>query len=307
MEPALEWLFKLYSLGLIRGVIDGKEMIEAVWKSASSGEDVVDLAVLKVIFSVVRFPVVEVPNGSKLCNLLLALQLHGFAEKFDFGMDTCVETSVLNMYIKCGAMDFAQKVFCRTPNPSLFCWNSMIYGYSKYGSVKKALELFAKMPERDTVSWNTMISILSQHGFGAETLNTFLEMWNQGFRPNSMTYASVLSACTSIYDLEWGAHLHARIVRMEPRLDVYAGCGLIDMYAKSGRLEFARQVFDGLTEPNAVSWTSLIGGVAQAGFQEEALVLFNQMREVPVASDQFTLATILGVCLSQIWEMCLIR
>ncbi|RVW68280.1 Pentatricopeptide repeat-containing protein [Vitis vinifera] len=186
-------------VGLIRGVIDGKEMIEAVWKSASS-------------------------------------------EKFDFGMDTCVETSVLNMYIKCGAMDFAQKVFCRTPNPSLFCWNSMIYGYSKYGSVKKALELFAKMPERDTVSWNTMISILSQHGFGAKTLNTFLEMWNQGFRPNSMTYASVLSACTSIYDLEWGAHLHARIVRMEPRLDVYA-----------------------------VSWTSLIGGVAQAGFQEEAL------------------------------------
>ena len=65
MEPALEWLFKLYSLGLIRGVIDGKEMIEAVWKSASSGEDVVDLAVLKVIFSAVRFPVVEVPNGSK--------------------------------------------------------------------------------------------------------------------------------------------------------------------------------------------------------------------------------------------------
>ena len=69
--------------------------------------------------------------GFAVCNLLLALQLHGFAEKFDFGMDTCVETSVLNMYIKCGAMDFAQKVFCRTPNPSLCCWNSMIYGYSK--------------------------------------------------------------------------------------------------------------------------------------------------------------------------------
>ncbi|RVX15826.1 Pentatricopeptide repeat-containing protein [Vitis vinifera] len=228
-------------------------------------------ATIKVFVSMVRdcccvpdpfyFSCVMKASGS-LGYLKLALQLHGFAEKFDFGIDTCVETSVLDI-------------------------------------VKKALELFAKMPERDTVSWNTMISILSQHGFGAETLNTFLEMWNQGFRPNSMTYASVLSACTSIYDLEWGAHLHARIVRMEPRLDVYAGCGLIDMYAKCGRLESARQVFDGLTEHNAVSWTSLIGGVAQAGFQEEALVLFNKMREVPVASDQFTLATVLGVCLSQ--------
>ena len=65
MKPALEWLFKLYSLGLIRGVIDGKEMIEAVWKSARSGEDMVNLPVLKVIFSPVRFLVVEVLNGSK--------------------------------------------------------------------------------------------------------------------------------------------------------------------------------------------------------------------------------------------------
>ena len=53
MEPALEWLFKLYSLGLICGVIDGKGMIEAVQKSASSGEDAIDLAVLKVLPSVV--------------------------------------------------------------------------------------------------------------------------------------------------------------------------------------------------------------------------------------------------------------
>ena len=53
MESPLEWFFKLYSLGLIRGVIDGKGMIEAVQKSASSGEDAVDLTVLKVLPSVV--------------------------------------------------------------------------------------------------------------------------------------------------------------------------------------------------------------------------------------------------------------
>ena len=53
MEPALEWLFKLYSLG-IRGVIDGKGMIEAVCKSIDSGEEAVDLIVLKVLLSVVQ-------------------------------------------------------------------------------------------------------------------------------------------------------------------------------------------------------------------------------------------------------------
>ena len=49
MEPALEWLFTLYSLGLIRGMIDRKRVIEAVCKSAGNGEDAVDLVVLKVL------------------------------------------------------------------------------------------------------------------------------------------------------------------------------------------------------------------------------------------------------------------
>ena len=63
-----------------------------------------------------------------------------------------------------------------------------------------------------TLSWNAIILIFSEHGFGVQSLSTFVEMWSQGVRPNSMTYASVLSACKSIYDLEWGTHLHARIV-----------------------------------------------------------------------------------------------
>ena len=54
MEPALEWLFKLYSLRLIRGMIDGKRMIKAVCKSIDNGEEAVDLVVLKVLLSVVR-------------------------------------------------------------------------------------------------------------------------------------------------------------------------------------------------------------------------------------------------------------
>ncbi|XP_059633752.1 pentatricopeptide repeat-containing protein At2g13600-like [Cornus florida] len=233
---------------------------------------------------------------ASLGHLNLAVQLHALAEKFGFGRDFFLESSIIDMYIKCGALNFAERVFSRTSNPSLFCWNSMIYGYSKLCGVGSSLDLFSRMPEHDAVSWNTIISILSQHGYGAQSLDMFIQMWIQGFRPNSMTYASALSACTGIYDLRWGLHLHARIIRMESSLDVYVGSGLIDMYAKCGCLESARRVFDMLPEHNAVSWTSLIGGLAHFGHEKEALALFKQMREVPVASDQFTLATILGVC-----------
>ncbi|XP_030481405.2 pentatricopeptide repeat-containing protein At2g13600 [Cannabis sativa] len=226
----------------------------------------------------------------------LARQLHNLVEKLDFRSNMPIQSSVIDMYIKCSAVVSAENFFLRIRTPSLFCWNSMIYGYSKLYGVGRAYNMFNHMPERDNVSWNTMISIFSQHGLGAESLSTFVEMWNNGFRPNPMNYASVLSACASIYDLGWGSHLHARILRIEESLDVHVGSGLIDMYAKCGRLNFARQVFNSLTEHNAVSWTSLIGGVVQFGLAEEALFLFNQMRKGSVAVDDFTLTTVLGVC-----------
>ncbi|KAL5575995.1 hypothetical protein UlMin_017694 [Ulmus minor] len=185
----------------------------------------------------------------------LARQLRGLVEKFDFGSNMPIQSSVIDMYI------------------------NMIYGYSKLYGIGKAFDMFTQMPERDSVSWNTMISIFSQHNFGIESLGLFVEMWKQGFKPNSITYASILRACTSLYDLGWGTHLHARIVRTEPNLDVLVGGGLIDMYAKCGHLRFARKVFNSLKEHNAVSWTSLISGVAQFGLEEETVVLFNQMRE----------------------------
>lgn len=231
--------------------------------------------------------------------LKLGLQLHGLAKKFGLDRDLPVASAIIDMYIKCGFVNFAELVFCSIPDPNLFCYNSMIYGYSKLpGGVSRAYDLFALMPERDSVSWNTIISILSHHGLGAYSIGMFVEMWDEDVRPNSMTYATVLSSCASIYDHRWGAHLHARIIRNEPSLDVFVGSGLIDMYVKCGRLELARRVFEQLPEQNAVSWTSLIGGFAQFGLEEEALLLFNKMRQVPVASDEFTLATVLGVCSS---------
>lgn len=239
----------------------------------------------------------------KACGCLgyirLALQFHGLVTKLDLFSEICINNAIVDMYIKCGVVSFAERVFLNIENPSLFCWNSMIYGYSKSYGVQKALSTFSQMPEHDSVSWNTMISILSQHGFGVESLSMFVDMCSKGFRPNCMTYGSVLSACASIFDLEWGIHLHARILRMEHSVDAFLGSGLVDMYAKCGCLEVAKRVFNSLVEHNEVSWTSLISGVAQFGLEEDALTLFNQMRWAPVKLDEFTLATVLGICSGQ--------
>ncbi|XLU99012.1 hypothetical protein S245_013352, partial [Arachis hypogaea] len=125
------------------------------------------------------------------------------------------------------------------------------------------------------------------HGLGVKCLFLFLEMCDRVFNPNFMTYGSVLSACASIGDLEWDAHLHARVLHVEHVLDAYLGSGLIDMYPKCGRLELARRVFDCLEERN------------EFGLEEDALALFNQMRQASVVLDDVTLATVLRVYLEQ--------
>ncbi|XP_065880623.1 pentatricopeptide repeat-containing protein At2g13600 isoform X2 [Euphorbia lathyris] len=282
-----------------RDSVSWNSMMSAYFRNGDPEETVVNFVYL-IRYSAFLANMLSFSCAMKACGALgysnLAFQLHGLAEKFGFSSDLTIGDSVIDMYIKCGAVNYAEKVFLRIPNPSLFCINSMVYGYSRAYGVGKALDLFNRMPERDCVSWNMMVSILSQRGIGVPTLCIFVEMWTQGFRPNSMTYASVLSICTSFGYLEWGTHLHARVVRMEPVLDVYLGNGLINMYAKSGCLELAKRVFDSLTNRNAVSLTCLIDGIANCGFDEEALLLFNQMREVPVVFDEFTLVVILKIC-----------
>ncbi|KAL8244503.1 hypothetical protein R6Q59_010761 [Mikania micrantha] len=228
-------------------------------------------------------------------DLNLAMQVHGFAQKFEFFGDS-VESSMIDMYIKCDMPEIAESIFLKLQNPNMFSWNSMIYGYSKLYGAQSALKLFDQMPKRDVVSWNMIISILSKHGNVMKTLDMFIEMCSQGFRPNSMTYASVLSSSASIYELTWGAHLHARIIRLQHSIDAYVGSSLIDLYAKCACFKNALGVFNEIKDHNIVSWTSLIGGAVYCRNEVEAFSLFKQMRQVPIASDQFTIATVLGAC-----------
>ncbi|CAL9089763.1 unnamed protein product [Musa textilis] len=234
----------------------------------------------------------------------LGLQLHGFVEKLDFGRDSQVGASLIDMYVKCGAVDLASQVFDLLESPDLCCWNSMILGYgSSYGS-ERAIEVFKKMPDRDVVSWNTMILILSHNGREQEALSMVIEMSTLGCEVNSTTYTCALSVCASILDLRWGSHLHAHIIRNQKNIDVFFGSALVDMYAKCGHLQSAQRTFDALCDRNHVSWTALIAGYAHSGFLDEAMKIFSQMRSVPMSVDQYILTILISACCTKM-DLCL--
>eukprot|EP01018_Ginkgo_biloba_P002565 Gb_33726 [translate_table: standard] len=174
--------------------------------------------------------------------------------------------------------------------------NALVDMYAKCGSIKTARDIFDKMHQRNTVSWTAIIGGYAQNGNGEEALKLFRQMQLAGVKPNSMTFASVLPACANLAALEQGMEIHEEINRNGFQSNVFLGNALIDMYAKCGSIEKARDLFDKMDQRTDVSWTAMIGGYAMHGYGKEALKLFEQMQHSGMNPNPVTLVCVLSAC-----------
>ncbi|CAN6227945.1 unnamed protein product [Urochloa humidicola] len=78
--------------------------------------------------------------------------------------------------------------------------------------------------------------------------------------------------------------------------DVVSHNALVHAYVSAGRVRDAREVFKGMPARDAVSWGTIVAGCARAGLPEEALGLFDRMREERFRPDDVTLAAVLSCC-----------
>eukprot|EP01018_Ginkgo_biloba_P030314 Gb_23082 [translate_table: standard] len=178
----------------------------------------------------------------------------------------------------------------------VFVRNALIDMYAKCGSVEVARQLFDKMSERDVVSWNAMIAGYSQNGYANEALAVFHQMQLEDVKPNSVTMLGVLPACGHLAALQHGKWIHGSIIRSGFESYVFVTSALMDMYAKCGSLEAARQLFDKMCNRDVVAWNAIIMGYGTHGNFEEAITLFYQMREAGIKPDHVTFTAILSAC-----------
>eukprot|EP01018_Ginkgo_biloba_P029526 Gb_22656 [translate_table: standard] len=179
-----------------------------------------------------------------------------------------------------------------------FTGSALVDLYSKSGSMEDARQVFEKMPERNRVSWIAMITGYASNGPAEEALSLFHQVQRTGMKPSQFIFSSVLSACASISALEPAKGIHKHIIQTGFESNVFIGSALVDMYAKGGNIEDARNLFDKLPERNIVCWTAMITGYMQSGRGEEAVKLFRQMHGIGMKPNQFTLASITGACAS---------
>lgn len=206
--------------------------------------------------------------------------------------------SMIHCCIKSGKIDLAHSLFDKMPEKDVISWAKLINGYAKLGRIVIARNLFDEMPERDVISCNVMMAGYVQNGFFSEALEIYHNMMSDGnLAPDDTTLSIALSAIAQLgHSTLQGVAIHSYITENGLKLDGKLGVSLIDMYAKSGRIETATQVFDGIKEKNVHHWNAMIGGFAIHGFGKLAFNSFLKMQKLRVKPDGITFVNVLNAC-----------
>ena len=174
--------------------------------------------------------------------------------------------------------------------------SALIHIYARCGNIEDAAVVFDSLKERDLVTWNVMIGAYAGSGRGVEAYDLYLKMKEEGFVPDAVTYMSLLNDCASTGALEWVKDVHRHILEGGYESDVRVGNALVHMYAKSGSIEDAQLVFEGMEECNVMTWNTMIGGLGQHGRGQDALDLFRKMKADGLVPDAYSFVALLSAC-----------
>ncbi|KAF8407956.1 hypothetical protein HHK36_007096 [Tetracentron sinense] len=222
---------------------------------------------------------------------------HGMVIKNRYESDMFVGNSLLSMYTIFSKMEGARRVFDEMPQRDVVTWTSLVSGYAKCGDLDTAQNLFDKMPERNDVSWAVMIAGYVGGGKYTDALRHFNDMlYDDKVKVNEAVIVCVLSACAHLGAIDQGKWVHVYIDKSEVAVSSNILTALIDMYAKCGRIDCAKRVFNRISERDVFMWTSMISGLSMHGLGKDALQIFSQMLAEGIKPDNITLLGVLNGC-----------
>nr|XP_043631092.1 putative pentatricopeptide repeat-containing protein At3g25970 [Erigeron canadensis] len=177
--------------------------------------------------------------------------------------------------------------------------NATISAYSDCGSLEDARGVFdGGVGEWDIVSWNAMLAACLEHDKRAFAFNLFFEMQMLGFEPDIYTYTSMISSCFEEEIRNQGHSLQALVIKKGVANLTPISNSLMAMYSGSNgiHMEYALKIFENMEFKDQVSWNSMLTGLSQHGFSENALKLFQIMQSENTGMDYYAFSAILRSC-----------
>ncbi|XP_057950724.1 pentatricopeptide repeat-containing protein At5g66520-like [Malania oleifera] len=222
---------------------------------------------------------------------------HGLVMRNGFEYDLHVSNSLINLYCVFLKLENAHKLFDQMPERDVFTWTSLLCGYAKNGELGRACGIFDRMPEHNDVSWAVMISGFVGAGKYVEALQYFHDMLcDDKVKANEAVLVCALSACAHLGALDQGNWIHVYIDKSRISKTTNISTALTDMYAKCGRIDCAKRVFNRIYKQDVLTFTSMISGLAIHGLGKEALLVFSQMLAEDVKPNDITVLGVLKGC-----------
>ncbi|KAK6159563.1 hypothetical protein DH2020_006877 [Rehmannia glutinosa] len=207
--------------------------------------------------------------------------------------------SVISSCSRLRAIRFGQSVHCHIMKSLFFekvsVVNSLINMYGKCGNLTIAQKLFHQT-DPDIATWNSLISAYNDNGNYFKSINLFDKLISEGLEPNTVTLVTLLSACAQIASVEKGRKIYDYIREAGFGYGVSLGTALVDMYAKCGEIDMAKEIFDSMIEKDVISWNVMIVGYGMHGHGQSAIKIFQQMEECDVKPNELTFLAVLSAC-----------
>ncbi|CAN6464485.1 unnamed protein product [Victoria cruziana] len=169
------------------------------------------------------------------CGQLEALKqgrsVHSYIQRQNIRLDVFLYTGLIDMYAKCGCIDYA-------------------------------FRLFQESPERNLVTWNAMIMGMAMHGHAIQALHLFDDMQMAEVQPDGITFLAVLVACSHAGLVGLARQYFASmetVYNVVPELKHY-GC-MADLLGRAGLLREAEEMIGTMPmKPDVFVWGGLLGG-----------------------------------------------
>jgi pentatricopeptide repeat protein len=191
------------------------------------------------------------PVCSQLTALNSGKEIHAQIVKSTGRPDIPVLNSLMDMYAKCGAIDYCRRVFDGMWNKDLTSWNTMLTGYAVNGCIEDAMEVLNEMVE-------------------------------SGIKPDAVTFIALLSGCSHAGHADEGQRLFTKMKNdcgVSPTVEHYA-C-LVDMLGRAGRIKEALEVVKSMPmRPSGSIWGSLLNSCRLYGNVSLGEVIAEQLFEL---------------------------
>ncbi|XP_078428210.1 pentatricopeptide repeat-containing protein At5g39350-like [Wolffia australiana] len=177
----------------------------------------------------------------------------------------------------------------------------LIRRYTSFLELAPAMAVFSSLnpPPNKPLIWNSLMRGCLRNGRPDLTLTIFDRMTEKfpGCNPDRISFSLAIKAAVYSGDPNTVLRLAQSVQSYNLDSDPLVSTPLIVFHSRRGEIKAAREVFDGLTEKDVISWNAMISGYAIEGSLHEPIKLFKSMKnEAKCLPSEGTLVPLLSLC-----------